>query len=115
MKLIILFLILSLFSCASNNATKPMNENLEIVSYGPCYGGWVKFITRDGITPTLDLRLPHNLNDMNKFAKELNIDVFMEIVGDFLVIRENDVIHKIQIKNCYKQTLFMKGGIVRID
>ncbi len=63
------------------------HESIELVAFAPG-SGWIKFKTRDGITPTISFFsvTEEEINDFNKFARSINEPVRVELSGDALKI-----------------------------
>ncbi len=63
------------------------HETIELVAFAPG-SGWIKFKTRDGITPTISFFsvTEKDIKDFNQFARSINEPVRVELYGNALKI-----------------------------
>ncbi len=74
------------------SVSKYYDENLELVAFGPG-SGWLKFRTRDGISPTLSFKgiTQRDIQKFNKFSKSIGLPVRVEFANNVLRISSDEI------------------------
>ena len=74
------------------SVSKYYDENLDLVAFGPG-SGWLKFKTRDGISPTISFNRvsQKDVKKFNRFSKSIGLPIKVEFTNNVLRLSSDEV------------------------